>query len=419
MDPMSNAEQVNTGPVDLLDDTLNETSPSEDTQTPDLLDPPADQPWSNNEPQKTEDFLGTHASSGSNDEAGEINTIQNSYVDNPFDDHESAYVDNPFDNHESAYVDNPFDDEQDEVSDVQQHYVDNPFDDREENDAFLDNIHEENDGIFIDEDSKYSSAPSNADLDSAIGVMYGDDGTRASESEDVTLNKEPPKRRRIRRLRLRRKDKQDTALDRRRRRRLIWALLCCCMLLLLFLMIAGFIIGFGEDSDDPAGDDNFDDDENLDDDWTVYKPFEGITTTPMDPFDENDCDFSDNVFPHVKAQCKCFREITIVPDDVAALKQEVHSEVNREIYNGEYFPEPNSCDPANQALVWLSSGDTRDSGDFFQRYILTTSHLTLNGTNWDLHNEWMSESNECIWIGIQCNSRFQVHNFASDANNLK
>ena len=165
--------------------------------------------------------------------------------------------------------------------------------------------------------------------------------------------------------------------------------------------------------------DAFDDDEVLDDDWTVYKPFEGITTTPMDPFDENDCDFSDNVFPHVKAQCRCYGVIDTVPDDVAALKQEVHSEINREIYDGEYFPEPNSCDPANQALVWLSSGDTRDSGDFYQRFILTASHLGLNGTNWDVHNEWMAESNECIWIGIQCNSRFQVHNFASDANNLK
>lgn len=394
-----NDQNSNSEPMDM--DLLDESGSAPNSNPVGRPDPPADEPvdlLGQNQGHEMGAYEGGH----DNDNLEEV---QAGYVDSPFADEED--YDNGsginegsgLENVQAGYVDSPFDDQEEEDMDqVRDQYVDNPFDDNSEERSFLGESNEEPDGIFEEQDGIFRDDPNDE-------PVPGSDGAA------------PPKRRRIRRLRPR--VKTDTAARRRRRRRLVWACICCCLILLLVIMIIGFIIGFGEDSADPAGDDSFDDDENIDDDWTTYKPFDGITTTPMDPFDITDCDFSDNRFPHVKAQCRCHEEITIIPDDVAALKEEVHSEVNREIYDGKYFPDPSSCDPANQALVWLASGDTRDSGDFFQRYVLAMAHLSLNGTHWDDYNDWMAESNECFWLGIACNSRFQVHNFASDANNLQ
>jgi hypothetical protein len=138
----------------------------------------------------------------------------------------------------------------------------------------------------------------------------------------------------------------------------------------------------------------------------------------MDDYQNDDCFFVDQVFPHVINQCQCFNNITIVPDDVVDLWFQVRDEVNAELYNGQLGGPWYSCDSANQAMVWLSSGNTRDAGDLFQRFITALSFVQMNGTQWDSNNLWLSDDSECLWYGLQCDDRFQINSLALDVNNV-
>jgi hypothetical protein len=312
------------------------------------------------------------------------------------------------------YSDSPYGDGENEEENVQHRYTDSPFESDDED--------SEDEGIFmvdhIPTSYRDSPAPDDRDMDRAIGVMYGDDGRGPcppmEEDEIVTTTR----RRRTRRFRRRKKKHDEAPVNHRRRRQWCWLLLCCLLLLLLLLLIGGIAFGITRDDSDDPPDEEEDDGVAPDDDFTIFKPYEGITTTPMDPYTE-DCYFGVNVFPHVAQQCKCGTRIDIIPDDVATLQSQVTEDINQEIYEGMYTGDPSSCDPANQALIWLSSGNTRDAGDLFQRFVLSLSYFQMNGTNWDLNNLWLSDDSECIWLGLQCNSRFQVNSFAVDTNNVK
>jgi hypothetical protein len=204
---------------------------------------------------------------------------------------------------------------------------------------------------------------------------------------------------------------------RRRRRRWCWCLCCClCLLLLLLLLFFGLKIFKDDDEEEP----HIVEDESEDDNWEPYKPYEGVLTTPMEPYSEEDCYFDDQEFPNVHTQCECYGNITKVPPDVIELWYDVKQDIAEELYNGEQNDTPWwSCDPGNIALIWLSSGDTRDSGDLFQRYINGISFSQMNGTQWDLNNLWLSNENECLWLGIQCTGKYQINSFALDTNNVQ
>ena len=246
---------------------------------------------------------------------------------------------------------------------------------------------------------------------------------RGKKGDDMApIPGETPDERRERRKRIRRQ-RHEAAVKRaeRRRRRRRWCWLCCCIcccLLLLMLLIAA-ITRFWEDDPEPEPELIDDDHNNFDDDFSKFKPYEGIRTTPMDDYKEDDCYFGDNVFPHMMQQCECFGNITIVPDDVVDLWYQVREDISAEFYEGVYDEPWWSCEPSNQALIWLSSGNTRDSGDLYQRYTNAVSFVQLNGTVWDMSNYWLTDNNECLWLGIQCNGRFQINSLAVDTNNLQ
>lgn len=185
------------------------------------------------------------------------------------------------------------------------------------------------------------------------------------------------------------------------------------------MLLIAAITRFWEDDPEPEPELVDDDHNNFDDDFEQFKPYQGITTTPMDPYDEDDCYFGDNAFPHMMQQCECTGNITIVPDDVVDLWYQVREDIGAEFYESDYDEPWWSCEPSNQALIWLSSGNTRDAGDLYQRYSNAISFVQLNGTVWDMSNYWLSDNNECLWLGIQCNGRFQMNSLAVDTNNLQ
>lgn len=270
------------------------------------------------------------------------------------------------------------------------------------------------DGYYYDMDGNPYVPHHNYDNDD----YDGEETSRLRDHDELTNKK---KKRRLRLLRRKKqiRDQQrqelDEVEDRQRRKRLLLILLLCCCCLLLVALILGLILGLKDKEDEPIPEDE---PEEFDDDFVVLKPYEGITTTPLDPYVELDCYYGDNIQPHVISQCECFQAINIIANDTLALYQEIKEEINQQIYNGRYNPSPSSCDAANQALIWLSSGNTRDAGDLYQRYVSALTFIQMNGTKWDLNNMWLSDDNECTWFGMQCNARYQINNLAADNNNI-
>lgn len=177
-------------------------------------------------------------------------------------------------------------------------------------------------------------------------------------------------------------------------------------------------------------------------------------TTPMSPWTMQDdpCASLDaQGQPHVGLQCQCQGSITKIAEDIAELhKQLVDTVVVPDVYNDNpdsVGTDIASCDPRNQALVWLSSGDTRQGGNMEQRYALATLFFatesnnatstttdsaataarrtlrrrlqdpptspplpeptsTATGENW--REQWLSDGNECEWPGVQCAENKQV-----------
>ena len=286
------------------------------------------------------------------------------------------------------YSDQPYSD---------QPYSDQPYSDQQQ--AYYDNPEEENPGVFV------AGAP----LD-----------PHNRPPEDTPLKRQDGQRHLLRRRRRKKQKYVLTEEEKRRRRRRLWWLLCCCLcLLLLLLLIGGVAMGLKGIGDDDEGGPVEEDDDIPDDDWQLFRPYLGRVTTPMDPYEEDDCYFGDNVFPHMIQQCECFGTIDVIPEDVQELYAEVREDINQEFYNGEFSEDMNSCDPANQALIWLSSGNTRDGGDLFQRFTVALTFVQLNGTQWDLKNLWLADDSECIWLGLQCNGRFQLNSLAVDTNNVQ
>ena len=246
----------------------------------------------------------------------------------------------------------------------------------------------------------------------------GEETSRLRDHDELATNK---KKRRLRLLRRKKKKRdqerqlsEETEGQQRRKRMLLILLLCCCCLLLIALIL-GLVLGLKDKEEEPIPEDE---PEEFDDDFVVLKPYEGITTTPLDPYVELDCYYDDNIQPHVISQCECYQTINIIADDTLALYEEIKQEINQQIYNGQYDPPASSCDAANQALIWLSSGNTRDAGDLYQRYVAALTFIQMNGTKWDLNNMWLSDDSECTWFGMQCNNRYQVNNLAADNNNV-
>lgn len=212
---------------------------------------------------------------------------------------------------------------------------------------------------------------------------------------------------------------------RRARRRRAW---CCCLILLcclLLLLLLGVLYMVLQDKGTEVGEtpaptfspwiDDTDDDFYYNDDIELQP---GYITSCMADFDGN-CDFEDqSCYPNVVDQCNCNGQIEIIPQDVLAMREMIEERVAQKFF-GENFTLPsNLCHPINMAMVWFASGNNRDAGQIRQRFTLAINYYALNGTIWDYDDGWMSDLNECLWLGVQCNNRDAVNSMQMDTNNL-
>eukprot|EP00980_Cylindrotheca_fusiformis_P010689 scaffold2391_cov113-Cylindrotheca_fusiformis.AAC.6 len=218
---------------------------------------------------------------------------------------------------------------------------------------------------------------------------------------------------------------EEAETKRRARRRRAWCcclILLCCLLILIILLLLWLLLWNTDEgqieTEAPTITpfiDEVDDDFFYDDD-IVLSP--GYIASCMADYDGN-CQFMDQAcFPNVVDQCNCNGKITIVPDDVRDLRDLVMERVARKFF-GENFTMPiDLCNPINMAMIWLASGNNRDAGEARQRFSLAIGYYGLNGTIWDYDDAWMSDLNECLWLGIQCNNQDAVNSLALDTNNI-
>jgi hypothetical protein len=194
-------------------------------------------------------------------------------------------------------------------------------------------------------------------------------------------------------------EKEYNDKEERLRKRRIWMIIIaalCCILVIIIVVVV-LVAGGGTDDNKAAI-------ANPDDGFAYESVVvaTGQVVSTMASYD-NDCDFNNgNGFPHVFDQCRCENTISYVPEDVAAVRDELISRMFPFFYNDETYTEPiASCNPTNMALVWLASGNNRAGGVLQQRYALALTFFTLDGSKWDYTDGWLGTDNECYWLGLQ------------------
>ena len=141
-------------------------------------------------------------------------------------------------------------------------------------------------------------------------------------------------------------------------------------------------------------------------------------STDFDPVQGN-CNFNGVADPSPIDQCDCSGRITDLASDIRS----------RYFYNREYFiPEVvpgfsediSSCDPLNQALVWVSSGDdTKITDDErTKRFILAATFASLGGGKWTNNTNWLADGDYCEWYGITCSDSSEIESLELSSNNL-
>jgi hypothetical protein len=124
-------------------------------------------------------------------------------------------------------------------------------------------------------------------------------------------------------------------------------------------------------------------------------------TTPMEPYIPGKCPVPGQIQPNLLSQCACDGAITTLEEDARAKYEALRDEFIITIYPSWSFP-IESCDPANQALVWLSTGYQNDELDLRQRYVLAYLYYSTEGTQWRSDDGWLSDTEVCMWYGIAC-----------------
>jgi hypothetical protein len=140
------------------------------------------------------------------------------------------------------------------------------------------------------------------------------------------------------------------------------------------------------------------------------------STTPFDPIQLGNCDFSQLTQPHVIDQCFCGDEIAIIADDVRARYNSFVSFIADFVDGFEGSIE--SCTPQNQALVWLSTANNNggETSDMVrrQRFILSYFFFEQDGTTWRDITNWISERDVCAWARITCDEGGVIRGFNLD-----
>jgi hypothetical protein len=114
--------------------------------------------------------------------------------------------------------------------------------------------------------------------------------------------------------------------------------------------------------------------------------------------------------PNVITQCICAGTIEIVADDVAANYHDLVEEGFIKKLLPGFNSTMDSCNPANQALVWSASGTGTPtlSANIRQRYILALLYLIWGGEWWTASQGWFSSVDECSWLGVVCDASGSV-----------
>ena len=68
----------------------------------------------------------------------------------------------------------------------------------------------------------------------------------------------------------------------------------------------------------------------------------------------------------------------------------------------------NSCDPANQAVVWLSTRSTENNADWLQSYLMVLTYFSTVGVGWKSSKNWLTDQSVCDWEGIGCDSQGSI-----------
>jgi hypothetical protein len=67
-----------------------------------------------------------------------------------------------------------------------------------------------------------------------------------------------------------------------------------------------------------------------------------------------------------------------------------------------------SCDPANQAMVWLSTESTEGEADWLQRYLMALNYFSTEGAGWKSSDKWITDHSVCDWEGLGCDSQGDI-----------
>jgi hypothetical protein len=141
-------------------------------------------------------------------------------------------------------------------------------------------------------------------------------------------------------------------------------------------------------------------------------------TTPLNPYVPGQCvSLSNQMQPHVLSQCECNGAITSLATDVRDRHEALRQQFVSRIYGNWDFP-IESCEPANQALVWLSTVTPNDETDLLQRYVLALFYYQNGGTQWQSQDMWLDDTDVCLWYGVACTDRSFVGLLSLDDNNI-
>jgi len=180
---------------------------------------------------------------------------------------------------------------------------------------------------------------------------------------------------------------------------------CLCFLLLLLIVAAVLLIltfvtdTIFQDDDEP--------------DFVGGEP-----TTPLDPYVPGDCNFAGKTQPHVISQCQCNDMITQLASDTLQKYQRLRDEwILTSVYSTWSF-DVQSCEAANQALVWLASGYAEDSVDLLQRYTMAFLYFSTEGPDWTTQDNWLADVNVCEWFGLQCEDGKRINLINLNNNRL-
>ena len=123
---------------------------------------------------------------------------------------------------------------------------------------------------------------------------------------------------------------------------------------------------------------------------------------PMSDHQPGNCNFQGQAQPNVISQCECTGRVSIVNEEVQEEYDNLVNSFIPTIYPSWPYP-VSSCDPANQALLWLASGPrTSNARDRTQRFTMAFLYFSTEGEQWTRDTNWLSEADVCSWFGLAC-----------------